>query len=191
MNLFDFDTSICDSHFVSLRILQYLLNRSNKTSRIGRGYIEINDLIIAAEDVSVQRSIIYDTLLRLSSFNLVEYDNQSRSDIKNASFVKITPAGKYYLNELIYEFSYLDPIITETPISNYSLLKQLKNLCTSSDIKVRLEKTTRFIDYLNNAEIVEMKDRPQYVQSELTNLIFSENIRQRHAKFVEYIQNKR
>jgi len=128
MNLYDFDTSISDSHFILLRILHYLLKRTNVGSSIGRGYVDISDLVNVASSVFIKKEVITDSLLRLSGFNLVEYDNQSKTEIKSAAFVKITASGQYYLKHLKHEFVYLDSVYVDSPISDHRTASRLKGL---------------------------------------------------------------
>jgi hypothetical protein len=174
VNLFDFDSSLTDSHFNLLRILYFLDKRENKKSKVGRGYVDINELIAAAEDVSIRREVIFDALLRLAEFNLIEFDNQSKEDIQGASHVKITPVGKYYQTDLMYEMVYLESVMIDCPISSYSFIRQLRYLIKFTDLKNRLEKVKRFVDYLSNSEIEEFKDRPQFLHNEFTSPRFTE-----------------
>lgn len=176
MNLFDFDSSLTDSHFNILRILKFLLDRSNKRSPIGRGYVDIIDILNEAERIWISPDAIKDLLLRLSNFNLVEYDNQSKSDLENASYVKITPSGSYYFEHLIHEFTYLDCILSDTPISDNNTLAKLKTQINTTDLKERLERTNVFLNYLLNFEKEEFKNRPEYLHSEFTNRYFIEDI---------------
>lgn len=177
MNLFDFDQSITDSCFNNLRILDFLLYIENKQSPIGRGYIEISELITTSEKVSIKKEAILDSLLRLSTFNLVEYDNLSRTNLKDASFVRITSSGKYYLKNLLTEFVYIDSITVDTPISDSSIISTLISMLNRLDLKSRFERTEIFIDYLLKKEEEEHKIHPEYLHSELTKSAFSAAIK--------------
>lgn len=176
-NLFDFDTSISDSHFMSLRILNFFSENINNKSSIGRGYLSINELLTVVEQVSIQRSVLYDTLKRLSGFNLIEYDNLSRTDLEGASFVKITPSGLYYLNELIYEFFYLDSVIVDTPISETIIIDDLNNYIESISLDDRIYRTSIFIDYLVSSEDREFKEHPEFINSPFAYCRFADKIK--------------
>jgi GTPase SAR1 family protein len=188
MNLFDFDSSLTDSHFNLLRILNYLNARSNKRAPTGRGYVDINSLISLAEEIAIRREVIRDTLLRLSQFSLVEFDNQSKIDIDNASCVKITYAGKYYLTALIFEFVYLDTIWIDTPISDDFLIHQLKTFIEDHDLDKRLQRTEKFVNYLKDAESTEFKEHPEYVNSELTNNYFGKEVADKFPSLMKEIK---
>ncbi|MFH2124215.1 MAG: hypothetical protein ABIJ50_12135 [Pseudomonadota bacterium] len=187
MNLFDFDPSITDSCFNLLKILNFLLYRSNKRSSIGRGYVEINELIDIFESVSIKREVVIDSLIRLSTFNLCEYDNQSKTGIKNASYVKLTAAGKYYLLYLVKEFQYLDAIIIDTPISDISIVSHIKKLIHSTDLNKRIERTRVFLIYLIKSEEDDHKRHPEYLHHELTNKTFCKDIFSKFELFTKKI----
>lgn len=190
INVFDFDSSLTDSHSNILRILNYLQERYNKKSRIGRGYVLIDDLFLAAENITIHRDVIKDCLKSLSSFNLVEYDNQSKTDIENASFVKITAAGRYYLINLTHEFVYLDLVLIDTPISDFNLHKYLKKFVHSTEIEIRFERTRLFLDYLVQFEDEEFKSHPEYLHSEFSNKRFCENIARQFKEEEKQIRRK-
>lgn len=175
-NIFDFDTAIADSHFNLLRILQYLIDRSNQRSIIGRGYVEINELIAVANSVFIPKKVIIDSLLRLSNYNLVEYDNQSITDIESAVFVTLTPAGKYYLTSLLHEFVYLDSVSMDSPISDRYTFSKLHNLANITDLERRLQRTRAFVEYLHQSEIEEYKEHPEYLTNEFTSKKYGSEI---------------
>jgi hypothetical protein len=176
MNVLDFDFSLTDSHFNILRILQYLLERNNKRSPIGKGYVSIDSLIAAGEEASIRRDVISDSLLRMSMFGLVEFDNQSRTALSNASYVKITHAGRYYLKSLIYEFVYLDTIIVDVPISSEEIYGRLRQYIDTLELPQRLERTDMFVQYLVDSENLEFKEHPEYLNAELTSKYFARTI---------------
>jgi hypothetical protein len=180
LNVFDFDTSITDSHFIQLRILQYLRNRQNKSSknRIARGFVNINELMNSTEEISIPRPVVIDSLSRLALFRLIEFDTQSRTNIDDASYVKITPSGIYYVNsELISDFTYLDIVFIDTPISDTVVFDKLKPQIDTIELTKRIERTENFINYLVQAEEREYSSRPEYNGHELTQRRFAAEIR--------------
>ena len=145
-----------------------MTDRSNSKSQIGRGYVLISDILLEGEKVSLPTEVIVESLLRLSNFNLVEFDNQSRIQLKTAAYVKITPAGRYYLERLVFEFVYLDLVLVDTPLSDLGLLKFCKAVINETDIAIRLARTSRFVEYLRDSELREFSDYPEYAHSDLT-----------------------
>jgi GTPase SAR1 family protein len=190
MNVFDFDSSLTDSHYHPLRILNYLNARINVRSPIATGYVLIEELLHVGEQVFIDRKVILDSLLRLSNFNLVEYENQSRTDINSAAYVKITPAGHYYLNNLIYEFVYLDSVLVDTPIADFLVVERLKTLSAQEDLQARLSRTKIFVEYLSKSEIEELKEHPEYMQQEFTNNIYGVYIAERYYAIYKELNEK-
>jgi nitrate reductase NapAB chaperone NapD len=176
MNVFDLDTSLTDSHFNLLRLLRYLAERTNKRSVIGRGYVEIAELIVVASGVFIKKEVVIDSLLRLSYYNLVEYDNQSKTQIDSATYVKITPSGKYYLTNLKQEFVYLDSVFVDTPVSDRATFDYVRNFSNSTDLEKRLSRTRKFVDYLYNSENEEFREHPEYLSNEFTNKKFAKDV---------------
>ena len=190
MNVFDFDYSLTDSPFNVLRLLRYLDYRSNKRSEIGSGYVQIDELIKIFESVSIKKEVVIDSLLRLSGFNLIEFDNQSRTDIKSAIYAKITASGKYYLENIIKEFVYLDSILIDTPISGLNCFEDLRKSVNDTDLDKRISRTSIFLKYLCECEKTEHQEHPEYFHNELTNFIFSDPIKENFSQFKDYIEKK-
>lgn len=180
MNLYDFDPAIGGSHFHALRLLVFLASRKDASSPIGKGYVDLNRLLLAAEEVAIRRSVVKDTLLRLSEFRLVEYDNYSRTDIENAAYVSITPAGLYYVTELFDDFVYLDTVLIDTPISDESLMGYVRTTIGRFDLLTRLERTGRFIEYLRSAETTEHLENPQFAGTDFANQRFGDQLAVNH-----------
>lgn len=191
LNLLDFDTSISDSHFNLLRILEFLTRRENKqNSIVGRGYIEINELLYAAEEASIRREVIYDSLKRLLKFKLIESDNLSTTDFETASFMKITPSGKYYLCYLGNIFMYADLVFVDTPISDNSLIEKLKKLAGITELSRRLYRTKVFLEYIEKSESDEFSVHPEYSECEFTSVRFGQKILKNYQDIEANIREK-
>lgn len=182
INLYDFDTTISDSHFNLLRILQYLSNKKDKYSELGRGYILINEIITIAETVSIKKDVIISSLKRLTEYNLVELNNLSKKNIESASYVKITFGGSYYLRYLAYNFVYLDLIFIDTPVTSQQTVDRLKEQYNSTELSKRLIRTEIFIDYLVNTEEDEFISHPEYYSNEFTQKEFAKKIKDEFQK---------
>jgi len=183
-NLFDFDKSLDTSHFNQLRILKVLIDKENTKSKIGRGYYEIDLLISIFSQLNVNKDIVIDDLKRLSFLSLVIYDNQSKTNVEFASYVKVTASGKLYFNELIYQFGYLDAIIVDTPISSEVYYTEIRRLINDNDLSSRILKTKYFIKYIIEAERLEIENNPVLINNEYVNSIFSEKIKLSFNDFV-------
>jgi hypothetical protein len=188
MNVFDFDTTVSDSHFNTLRILKFLIERDNKRSPIGgRGYVNINELISVAEEISIRRDAIYDSLRTMCQFGLIELDNQSKKDIMGASYVKITHSGKYYFFKLVYEFAYLDSIIVDTPIAVRAYFGDLMRHVDDLEIPGRLTRTEEFIKYLKESEVTEQSDHPEFQDNLFSSDLFADKVQKHFNKIKSFI----
>jgi intein/homing endonuclease len=191
LNIFDFDYSKADSHFMKLRILKYLYDRLSKDSIMGKGYIEIDEIISVGAMASIQKEGIMDSITMLLKYNLIESDNLSREELKTATYLRITNAGKYYLNSMIYEFVYLDCILFDTPISDRNIFERIKAYSNCTELDKRIKRTEYFLEYLENAEKEEAKEHPEYGYSELTNKFYSEEIKAAFENFIREMRIER
>ncbi len=148
------------SHFQQLRILRYLLVTRNMDSAPGRGFLTIASLfevfrpLVAHED-GLRRVI--DPLLR---HRLIEAANGYRIHGDAADAVRITSAGEYYLNSLIFEFSYLDLIVSDTPIKSQQWYEKIiadavKSGRPIDEFYARFRKVQSFLEYLADEETAE------------------------------------
>jgi len=190
MNIYDFNPALSDSYSNNLRILLYLQVNANKISDLGRGYVAIDDIVLRAEDASIRKDVIEDCLLRLAKYKLVELDSQSMSDLKAASYAKITTAGRYYLEQLIYTFVYLDIVYQDTYICDPSVFKELRRTMNLRDVHERLKRARAFLEYLKNFEEQEYKDYPEYDSEEFTNVRFFSAAKRRFDKEAAEISEK-
>lgn len=190
-NLFDFDTSLGDSHFNQLRVLRILEDKANVKSRLGRGYFEIEELLSLFSAVSIDRKIIHDSLNRLALYNLVYFDNQSKTGLNSASFAKISPAGRFYLNELIYQIGYLDAVSVDTPISSRETYQNIRKLINNDDLQARVLKTKYFVEYLIESERLDLNNNPSLIHDKSINFTFTEGIKQAFNQMVDYFSKKK
>ncbi len=177
LNIFDFDITLTDSHFHRLRILKYLSEREHKKSpHHQKGYVSIDEIIILGDQVLISKEIISGALEKLSEYRLVEFDNLSKNDFDNASYVHITFSGKFYLRYLIHQFVYYDQIAISTPISDQELYHFILVNNSIADMNYRREKAMSFVEYLFESEKKEFKIHPEYVENDLTNCCFGDKI---------------
>jgi GTPase SAR1 family protein len=191
LNIFDFDITISESHFNSLRILKYLQDRENRKSALHvRGYVDINEIINAADEVLISKDVVFSCLGRLVEYNLTELDSLSQEEVRNASFVKITIMGKFYLRYLIHQFVYQDLISLSTPISDNTLYNYVIKTTPILDLAVRMNKTRRFVQYLRKEEDEEHLANPEYAYYEFTNTRFMETIEHNIFNQLSHIEEK-
>jgi len=190
MNLFEVNSPYSDSHFLNIKILNFAyLNKAND-SPVGRGFIEINRLKLIAEEYFINIKAIEDALLRLAQFDLVIFENQSKTDICNASYFSITSTGAYYLTQLTKHFIYLDLIAGDTPLCDINTEKRIKQLLDSNDMEDRFRKTDFFLKYLQECEDIEYNEHPEYYESDLTKYRFMKSIIDNFEAEKNYIRMK-
>lgn len=183
-NIFDFDSSMTDSHFQQLRILRFLDSVNNTESPVGRGYISFDELFSKTEEVLITKNIIIDSVLRMLKFNLVSLDNQSNESIENANYITITPSGKFYLYRLVTQNVYLNAIIVDTPISDKELMRSVRLSLNNNNIAIRILNTRNFVKYLVYSEEVEFIENPQYLHSDYSNKRYMVFIKEKFNRFV-------
>jgi len=202
MNLFNVNPEHTSSHFVHLRILNYLYRRLTYQPTYGRGFVPIDSVMEEAEDVSINTSAIADSLITLARFGLVEFENQSKEGYKTATHVRITNTGIYYLEELVYQFQYLDLVWMDTPISEKKLVPELlrklvefRAFKTDQDrahaLDERFERTKLFLNYLKEMEERELKNNPEFQDSDLAKEKFMPKIIEESEDQIDYIKIKR
>lgn len=194
MNVFDVNPEVTNSHFVHLRIFDYLNKRTNNYSLIGRGYVPISSLLIDAQSSNHSQEEIIDSIIKLAFYGLIEFDNQSRKGYKFAEYLRITKTGIYYLERLSQKFIYLDLIWGDTPISENDTINKLRRLINldkyKDDLKriyKRFERTEIFLNYLKKSEENEWKDYPQIKFSLFSNEKFMDKIIKNYTDEKYYI----
>lgn len=198
MNLFAVNPEYTNSHFLHLRILSYLRDRMSFQRPQGRGYVDIDSILSEGERVGINRTAIADSLKTMAIFGLIQFENQSKKGYENATYVRITNAGMYYIEELVHKFVYLDLVWMDTPISNKNLMRELLKHVTElkrgrlrKDLNERFQRTQLFLDYLEAQEEKEHKENPEFMDSDLTRGKFIPEIIKSYQESKKYIVEKR
>ena len=123
-------------------------------------------------------------------------NNGYNINANEASHIKITSAGYYFIENLIYEFSYLERLCEDTPITNieyYDKINQiseeinyLENNITNKKVIIdtRLKRVDIFLEYLEKCE----RDDNKYIESEDIKYDFTSHIIDRYNKEKIYIK---
>jgi len=197
MNLFSVNPELTNSHFIHMRVLNYLHIRRAYYNQYGRGFVEIDSIIHEAERLLITRNAIEDSLKKMAKFGLIEFENQSRQGYQSATYARITATGTYYLTELAHTFAYLDLVWMDTPICNKDLLTklltkvvELKGYKVYTDIFEKYERTGSFVKYLSGAEASEFADNPEFRDSDLTKELMPDIARLCEEQ-MQYIESRR
>ena len=198
VNLFSVNPKYTNSHFIHLRILNYLYGRLSYETCHGRGFVEIDDIIRKARELMINVEAISDSIKKMARFGLVQFENQSKEGYDEATYVRIANTGIYYLKELVYKFPYLDLAWMDTPISDEAtvedLLKhvvELRPRKTEYDIEERFDRTESFLKYLWKMEDAEFGDNPELRDSNLTDKEFIPSITKSYEEQKKYIKERR
>lgn len=182
-NVFNVNPGVTNSHFLHLRVLDYLNKRKNYYSKMGNGYVDISSILLDSQTINDTREAAIDSIIILAEYSLVEFNNQSKEGFKTASHVRITNTGIYYYENLIYKFVYLDLMWGDTPIADDDIILILRNNINVDDIrndmeriKVRFNRTEVFLKYLKKMEDNEWGDNPELIHSNFSNNKFTEEI---------------
>ena len=183
MNLFQLNPAVTHSHFISIKILDYLNKRKNHFFKLDIGFIPLDIVFEETELSGIAIDSIKNSLSKLAEYGLIEYDNQNKEGLNTAEYIKLTQTGKYYIENLIFDFTYLDLILFDTLISDDKLRVDLKNRLIYDEIKDRYQKTSLrfkrtklFLNYLKNAEENDFIINPFLLNSEFSNQKYMDKI---------------
>ena len=194
MNIYDISPEYTDSHFIHLRVLDYLNKRKIYNTIYGSGYINISHILIDSISSNHSQKAIEESIKLLARYGLIEFENQSPEGYDSASFVRITKKGFSYINFLVNKFVYLDLIWGDTPISDVECITKLRQRINvekyDDDIirtNKRFERTDIFLDYLKKSEQFEWNNYPALQFSQLCNKNFIDEIIKIYTEEKKYI----
>src|SRR5207302_4248056 len=152
-NLFHITAARNSSHFSALRVLHYLAN-CPESYQGGEGFADLHELVAAFVDLFDNEDDCIKTILRMCAINrqLVELDTRRPDTITGAATIRISSAGRYYLEHLFSSFPYLDLVWHDTPFTERQTCDEMVKLMHSTDLRERLERVDRFLDYLEGHE---------------------------------------
>lgn len=193
INIYDIKPEANSSHFTGLRLLKYLEENKNISSPEGIGFVELNAVLRTFEDIFHNENDVIKTILKFISLNrqLVELDTRMTESIEGSSYVRITPAGLFYHDQLYKEFPYLDLIWQDTPINDSVISQELAKLIHVTDMEERFKRVSLFLDYLDREEACEIEHFGiKAVDSPITRPITTE-IKKSFIHQCGYIRSKR
>ena len=163
INIFNVDGRSDASNLVRMTVIGRLLKAKFATTPVGEGFLSVTELVGDCEIMGVSPDTTRSVLALLNSKRIAETEAQDRKSMKSASFVRATAAAHYYMNELIYDFSYLDIVLPDTAIGNVKYYDKIKDIndqisrttknCGEDRLKrvgLRLEQGKQFVLYLKN-----------------------------------------
>lgn len=155
------------SHFLKLRLIKSLLDRTNGDVSAGRLY-PVRDLVKEYVAAGFSADIVLKELSILIENNLVDTESSvgdidSIETLQDADNLKVTYAGAYYLSSLVGRFCYLDLVQQDTPIYQDEHYYSIREIFPEADtygnrlLDKRFEATVRFYGYLKAEETAELR----------------------------------
>lgn len=154
------------NHFIKLRILKFLAKHWN-ASPGNESFVPVEQILLSFGRAGYSSIDLMEDLNELYKGRLIassDYssDRHELGSIVESSRVTITIAGKYYLDELVCNFAYVDLTLQTTPIFDSSFFAKINgqfpvaNQNGKRDLKSRIETARIFIEYLKAREIQEL-----------------------------------
>lgn len=190
LNLFGITDMESPSHFTRLRILYILDLFKYQSKPIGTGYEDISRIVHLLKSIGLSENDIRGSILVLTKKGLIENELLSQKYLDQATAVRITPTGSYYLNYLCHQFVYLDLMQQDTPIFDEETFSELNRYVESTEIPDRFKRCDAFVKYLHTQENNETLTIGKITEEPLLNSRFIPKISQEFAKNKSKIQAK-
>lgn len=140
-NVFDISTDDGREHFLMLGLLGFIQRSATQAD----GFVRVGEVFHFAQALGFQPTQIHFSLERAAAKHLVE-TNPRFSDVPKSLAYRITTIGAYTLKRLVGYFTYIDAVVVDTPIVDEQIRKDIGVV---ELIDRRLERGTRFLEYLN------------------------------------------
>lgn len=152
-NLFDVTHPDQREHFLSSFIISYLQQPSPKMDK--NGYIDGCDVFSEMQNIGYSSEQIDLKISGLVNKRLIENQKRITFDEDDCGMTdeflpkyRITTIGAYHIKRWIFNFSYLEAMVFDTPIFNQQLKEGLLPDLESFDIQHRYARAVMFKDYL-------------------------------------------
>lgn len=154
MNLFDVTAADAQNHFLVPLMLGYL--NWEGAHRGPEGFVATTKIFSELQSVGFTVQVIEDAIRRANNKKLIEApkrltfaEDEAGLYGDMASGYRITTVGAYHVDRWITEFSYLDAMCVDTPIFDDEVKAAIAENINSFGISERLDRATRFRDYLS------------------------------------------
>lgn len=151
INIFDINNDGFFSHFTKSRILYYAQENLHFTrGLLPKGFVKIKDMYEECFKYTVNNIEEFTQIcFYLQSQGALSNLKGNISSISTVDFVRLGPAGSYYINYLKGNPYYLSLVSIDTPISSESKMSRINELYVKSLIAGQVQKYKRFIDMAN------------------------------------------
>lgn len=149
MNLFDLWTADSREHF----LVPILLAHAERTADPAfSGYVRTVDLLQHVQDLGFSPEQGDWALSRCLAKKLVDRparsieESEGTSTVTETEYVRITSIGAYYVKKLVANFSYVDAVIVDTPITHQTYRDQIRDVATVTERLARAEIFRAYLD---------------------------------------------
>jgi hypothetical protein len=165
-NVLQLRNDINSSHFTGLRILHMLNSKVSQNSTTG--FVDAKFFVQEFEERYSFKDDCENHLNVLMNRGLVESSNRLEEYSEKVDQIKITAFGSYLYDSLAFNFAYLDLVCLDSgtfneELSNYLILSANNELKfkqshkTMERMTLRMERTERFVSYLEDQEREEIE----------------------------------
>jgi len=180
------------NHFTKIRLLNYLLIENQKDGK-GLKYVVLKDIQSIFIQIGYSSDIIKDELNDLLNHNLIstsDYlsDIDEVIELKEDSRIAISPIGNYYIDELIYNYSYLDLTVQNTSFYDNKFFQKIisgfpvSDKYGNRDLTKRLNTAKLFLDYLKSQELHDLSRQKLENENGALSLHITQKIEDRFSK---------
>ncbi len=141
-NLFDISTNDPHEHFLSSIFLSYIERMGGISGH--EGFVMISDVFLHLQNLGYSEKQILFILQKTLAKDLIKTPNTQNIDLDGR--IRIQSAGAYTYKKLVTSFTYIDAIITDTPI----IIQEYRERISIADsIDERVNRAKVFIEYLD------------------------------------------
>jgi hypothetical protein len=158
VNVFQVNTNVLVSHFTGVRILQLLRWKVNQPREVSD--ITIRDVSERLGALGYVTSNIESVLKHFGKHGLVNSLSKPEPPWDNADVVRLGAAGRYYLEELLFEREYVQGLTDDTIVYEENVLAALELLHKDTQrtwADRYTEKTRTLLVYLGRKEREELQ----------------------------------
>jgi len=147
INMFDISLPEPREHFILPILVSFLINQAQRTTE--KGFVEINRVYDRLQGIGFTPEQVDTAIVRSCRKKIIESGTQEVEDSGQGmpNVLRVTSVGAYHVTRLIRMFTYIDAMITDTPILDADMREKIHDV---QDIGDRLTRGDIFIRYLTN-----------------------------------------